>query len=161
MKSLNDLLSFSIYLQDDENKEIEFNSGERKLSILNFQVEVFLKWVEELDKTTLQIKEEQINFLLEDVEKNLVEYKKALELKDKLLSDIKKILQGAKKSYDSIVIENKELKNTLQTLNKGIRITNNSNKTNILKEKKIILKKNRQKNTKKLFMKKKAIVSLK
>ena len=43
MKSLNDLLSFSIYLQDDENKEIEFNSGERKLSILNFQVEVFLK----------------------------------------------------------------------------------------------------------------------
>ena len=161
MKSLNDLLSFSIYLQDDENKEIEFNSGERKLSILNFQVEVFLKWVEELDKTTQQIKEEQINFILEDVEKNLVEYKKALELKDKLLSDIKKILQGAKKSYDSIVIENKELKNTLQTLNKGIRITNNSNKTNILKEKKIILKKNRQKNTKKLFMKKKAIVSLK
>ena len=160
MKSLNDLLSFSIYLQDDENKEIEFNSGERKLSILNFQVEVFLKWVEELDKTQ-QIKEEQINFILEDVEKNLVEYKKALELKDKLLSDIKKILQGAKKSYDSIVIENKELKNTLQTLNKGIRITNNSNKTNILKEKKIILKKNRQKNTKKLFMKKKAIVSLK
>ena len=161
MKSLNDLLSFSIYLQDDENKEIEFNSGERKLSILNFQVEVFLKWVEELDKTTQQIKEEQINFLLEDVEKNLVEYKKALELKDKLLSDIKKILQGAKKSYDSIIIENKELKNTLQTLNKGIRITNNSNKTNILKEKKIILKKNRQKNIKKFFMKKKAIVSLK
>ena len=161
MKSLNDLLSFSIYLQDNENKEIEFNSGERKLSILNFQVEVLLKWVEELDKTTQQIKEEQINFLLEDVEKNLVKSKKALELKDKLLSDIKKILQGAKKSYDSIVIENKELKNTLQTLNKGIRITNNSNKTNILKEKKIILKKNRQKNTKKLFMKKKAIVSLK
>ena len=161
MKSINDLLSFSIYLQDDENKETEFNSWERKLSILNFQVEVFLKWVEELDKTTQQIKEEQINFLLEDVEKNLVEYKKALELKDKLLSDIKKFLQGAKKSYDSIVIENKELKNTLQTLNKGIRITNNSNKTNILKEKKIILKKNRQKNTKKFFMKKKAIVSLK
>lgn len=43
MKSINDLLSFSIYLQDDENKEIEFNSRERKLSILNFQVEVFLK----------------------------------------------------------------------------------------------------------------------
>ena len=113
------------------------------------------------NQTTQQIKEEQINFLLDEVEKNLVEYKKALELKDKLLSDIKKFLQGAKKSYDSIVIENKELKNTLQTLNKGIRITNNSSKTNILKEKKIILKKNRQKNTKKLFMKKKAIVSLK
>ena len=29
-KSLNDLLSLSIYLQDDNNKEIELNSGEKK-----------------------------------------------------------------------------------------------------------------------------------
>ena len=29
-KSLNDLLSFSIYLQDDKNKEIEFYLGEKK-----------------------------------------------------------------------------------------------------------------------------------
>ena len=42
-RSLNDLTSFSIYLQDDKNKEIEFNSGERKISILNFQVDVYLK----------------------------------------------------------------------------------------------------------------------
>ena len=28
-KSLNDLLSFSVYLQDDKNKEIELNSGEK------------------------------------------------------------------------------------------------------------------------------------
>ena len=48
-------------------------------------------------KSTQQIKEEQINFLLEDVEKNLEEYKQAIELKDKQLSDINKILQGAKK----------------------------------------------------------------
>ena len=36
-----------------------------------------------------QIKEEQINFLLEDVEKMLEEYKKAIELKDKQFTDIK------------------------------------------------------------------------
>ena len=42
------------------------------------------------NKSSQQIKEEQINFLLEDVEKNLDEYKKALELKDKQLSDVKK-----------------------------------------------------------------------
>ena len=42
------------------------------------------------NKTSQKIKEEQINFLLEDVEKNLGECKKALETKDKLLSDIKK-----------------------------------------------------------------------
>ena len=44
------------------------------------------------NKSSQQIKEEQINFSLEDVEKNLDEYKKALELKDKQLSDVKKIL---------------------------------------------------------------------
>ena len=32
---------------------------------------------------TQLVKEEEINFLLEDVEKNLEEYKKAIELKDK------------------------------------------------------------------------------
>ena len=68
------------------------------------------------NKTTQQIKEEQINFLLEDVEKNLEEYKKALELKDKQLSDIKNILQGDKKSCDSLVTEKKELKNYIANI---------------------------------------------
>ena len=34
-----------------------------------------------------QIKEEEINFLLEDVEKNLEEYKKAIQSRDKQLSE--------------------------------------------------------------------------
>ena len=42
-RSLNDLLSFSIYLRDDKNKEIEFNSGEQKISVLSFQTDVFLR----------------------------------------------------------------------------------------------------------------------
>ena len=46
-------------------------------------------------KSTQQIKEEEINFLLEDLKKKIEEYKKATELKDKQLSEIKKILQGA------------------------------------------------------------------
>ena len=37
-----------------------------------------------------QIKDEQINFLLGDVEKNLEEYRRALEIKEKQLSDSKK-----------------------------------------------------------------------
>ena len=49
-----------------------------------------------LTRSTQQIKEEQINFLLVDVEKKLEEYKKAIEIKDKQLSDIKKISQGTK-----------------------------------------------------------------
>ena len=68
------------------------------------------------NKTSQQIKEELINFLLEDVEKNLDEYKKALEIKDKQLSDIKKILITAKKSYDKVVSKNKELRNYIENV---------------------------------------------
>ena len=47
-------------------------------------------------KSSYQIKKEQINFLLEDVEKSLEEYKKAIESKDKQLAEAKKVLQGAR-----------------------------------------------------------------
>ena len=61
-------------------------------------------------KSPYQIKEEQVNFLLEDIEKSLEEYKKAVELRDNQLAEAKKILKGAKKSYDLLVKENKQLK---------------------------------------------------
>ena len=41
-RSFSDLTSFSIYLQDDSNKKIEFKSGKRKISIFNFQTDIFL-----------------------------------------------------------------------------------------------------------------------
>ena len=47
-------------------------------------------------KSSYQIKEEQINFLLEDVEKSSEKYKKAIESKDKQLAEAKKVLQGAR-----------------------------------------------------------------
>ena len=48
-------------------------------------------------KFTQQIKEEHINFLLEDIEKNLEEYKKVIALRDNQIAETKEILQGAKK----------------------------------------------------------------
>ena len=48
-------------------------------------------------RSTQQMKGKQINFLLEDFEKNLKECKKAIEFKDKQLPDTKKILHGPKK----------------------------------------------------------------
>ena len=68
------------------------------------------------NKTTQQVKDEQINFLLGDIEKNLEEYKNYLELRDKQISDAKKILLSAKKSYDKTVAENKELKAYIEKL---------------------------------------------
>ena len=58
-------------------------------------------------KSSYQVKEEQVNFLLEDIERNLEEYKKAIEIRDKQLADTKKMLKNAKTSYNSIVKENK------------------------------------------------------
>ena len=48
--------------------------------------------------------------MLTDIGKNLEEYKIALELKEKQLSDAKKILLSAKQSYNKTVAENRELK---------------------------------------------------
>ena len=68
-----------------------------------------------------QVKDDQINYLLADVEKNLEEYKIALELKEKQLPDAKKILLSAKQSYDKTVAENRELKAYIENLKQHIR----------------------------------------
>ena len=47
-KSFNDLTSFSIYLQDSSNEKINFESNEKKVSIFNFQIEIFLSLVDNL-----------------------------------------------------------------------------------------------------------------
>ena len=60
-------------------------------------------------RTSQQIKDEQINFLLVDVEKNLEQYKFALEEREKHLLEAKKIIILAKKSYDKTIAENKDL----------------------------------------------------
>ena len=41
-RSFSDLTSFNIFLQDDQNKKIEFKEGEKKISIFNFQINVYL-----------------------------------------------------------------------------------------------------------------------
>ena len=61
-------------------------------------------------KNRQQLKDEEINYLLADVEKNLEEYKNPLEIKEKQLSEAKKILISAKQSYDKTVAENRDLK---------------------------------------------------
>ena len=61
-------------------------------------------------RNTQQIKDEQINFLLADVEKNLEQYRIFLEDEEKQLLEAKKIIISAKKSYDKTIAENKNLK---------------------------------------------------
>ena len=41
-RSSSDLTNFSIFLQDDKNKKIEFAANEKKINIFNFQIDIFL-----------------------------------------------------------------------------------------------------------------------
>ena len=94
--TLNDLLSFSIYLIDDDNKPIEFVSRENKISTLN----VFSKWIENVDWQNLhaqQIKDEQIALMLREIENDTEKLKIALNDKNKQLIDLEKLLKGCKK----------------------------------------------------------------
>ena len=61
-------------------------------------------------KSPYQIKEEQANFVMEDIKKNLEEYKKAVKLRNNQLAEAKKVLKGAKNSYHLLAKENKQSK---------------------------------------------------
>ena len=73
-------MSFNIFLQDGQNKKIEFKGGEKKkyskLSnrcLFNIMVKNF--------RNQQKIKDQQINFLLGDLEKILEDYRQTLEIK--------------------------------------------------------------------------------
>ena len=53
-----------------------------------------------------KIEDEQINFLLGDLEKNLEQYRESLENKEKQLEEAKRILVAAKQSFDKVSQEN-------------------------------------------------------
>ena len=61
-------------------------------------------------KSAQQIKEEQISFLLEDIEKDIAKSKKIIKTKNRQLAKVKERLQGAKNSYQDLEKENKQLK---------------------------------------------------
>ena len=57
-----------------------------------------------------RLKDEQINYLLCDLEKSWEQYGEAAELRDKQIADAKKVLLSAKQSYGKLSQENRELK---------------------------------------------------
>ena len=63
-----------------------------------------------------KIKDEQINYLLGDLEKNLEDYKDAIEIKEKQLAEAKRILVTAKQSFDKVSQENRDLKTYIENL---------------------------------------------
>ena len=72
-------------------------------------------------KSRQQVKDEKINYLLADIDKNLEEYKIALETKERQLPDAKKILLSTKQSYNKTVAENRDLKSYIDNLKQYIQ----------------------------------------
>ena len=68
-----------------------------------------------------QIKDEQINYLLADIENFLEEYKIALDTKEKQLLEAKKILISAKQNYNKIVAKNRDLKAYIENLKQNFQ----------------------------------------
>ena len=62
-------------------------------------------------KNQQKIKNEQINFLLSDLEKSLEQYKESLENKDKQLAEAKRIPLSAKQIFDKV----KKMENSKRT----------------------------------------------
>ena len=99
-----------------------------------------------------KIKDKQINFLLGDLEKNLEDYRQALEIKEKQLTDAKRILISAKQSFDKIANENRDLKAYIENLKQHFQRENQKQQLEFLKQQKhtiINLLKKIQKNIKK------------
>ena len=61
-------------------------------------------------KSVKQIKNEQIELMLAEIEKDIDSFKIVLNNKDKQLVDFKKLLKAAKTEYQKIVRENKYFK---------------------------------------------------
>ena len=64
-----------------------------------------------------KIKDEQIYCLLGDLEKNL-DYRQAIEIKEKQLAEAKRILVAAKQSFDKVSQGNRDLKAYTENLKK-------------------------------------------
>ena len=74
-------------------------------------------------KSAQQLKDEQINFMLEDIKKDIENFKLVISEKEKQLRDLKNILLAAKASYRKVTEENQQLKQLIVLIkeNKKLR----------------------------------------
>ena len=76
-------------------------------------------------KSVIQARDEQVAAKLEDLEKDLENFKKAIQNKDKQLVDLETILKAGKSEYQKVAKENQYFKDYVEKNNK---YKNNNNK---------------------------------
>ena len=73
-------------------------------------------------KSAQQLKDEQINFMLEDIKKDIENFKLVISEKEKQLRDLKNILLAAKASYRKVTEENQQLKQLIVLIKENKRL---------------------------------------
>ena len=70
-----------------------------------------------------QLKDEQVNLMLDEIEKDIENIKLVISEKDKQLRDLKNILFAAKASYEKVTEQNQQLKHRIVLIkeNKKLR----------------------------------------
>ena len=99
-----------------------------------------------------KIKDEQINFLLGDLEKNLEQYRESLENKEKQLEEAKRILVAAKQSFDKVSQENWDLKAYIEQIKNQFNQQNQRQQLEFLKQQKSFYNNTRPKKYKKVVL---------
>ena len=97
-----------------------------------------------------KIKDEQINFLLGDLEKNLAHYRESLKHKEKQLCEAKRILVAAKQSFDRVAQENRDLKAFIEKIKQQFQQQNQKQQLEFLKQQKSFYNNNKPKKYKKV-----------
>ena len=87
-----------------------------------------------------KIKDEQINFFLGDLEKNLEHYRESLENKEKQLADAKRILIAAKQGFDKVSQENRDRKAYIEQIKSQFNQQNKRQQLEFLKQRKSFFK---------------------
>ena len=99
-----------------------------------------------------KIKDDQINFLLGDLEKNLGQYRESLKNKEKQLEEAKRILIAAKQSLDKVSRENRDLKAYTEQIKNQFQQQNQRQQLEFLKQQKSFYTNTRPKKYKKVVV---------
>ena len=99
-----------------------------------------------------KIKDEQINFLLGDLEKNLEQYRESLENKEKQLEEAKRILIAAKQDFDKVSQENRDLKTYIEQIKSQFQQQDQRRQLDFLKQQRSFYNKPKPKKYKKVVL---------
>ena len=99
-----------------------------------------------------KIKDEQIIFLLGDLEKSLEQDKEALENKEKQLAEAKRILVAARNSFDNLNKENSDLKAYITQIKNHFQQENKRQQQEFLKQQQSFFENVKPKKYKKIIL---------